>query len=54
MGLGLDVRILRRLSLRGEVRDFWSGSPDITVDTGNSRQHNLFVGGGVVWRFGKS
>ncbi len=54
MGLGLDVRILRRLSVRGEVRDFWSGSPDITVDTGNSRQHNLFVGGGVVWRFGKS
>jgi hypothetical protein len=53
MGLGLDVRITRKLSLRGEVRDFWSGSPDITVDTGKSRQHNLFVGGGVVWRLGK-
>jgi len=54
MGLGLDVRILRKLSVRGEVRDFWSGTPDITVDTGKSRQHNFFVGGGVVWRFGKS
>ena len=53
MGLGLDVRIIRKLSLRGEVRDFWSGTPDITVDTGKSRQHNFFVGGGVVWRFGK-
>ena len=54
MGIGLDVRIIRKLSVRGEVRDFWSGTPDITVDTGKSRQHNFFVGGGVVWRFGKS
>ena len=53
MGFGLDVRIIRKLSLRGEVRDFWSGSPDITVDTGKSRQHNFDGGGGVVWRLGK-
>jgi hypothetical protein len=36
------------------MRDFWSGTPNILVDTGKSRQHNYFVGGGVVWRFGKS
>lgn len=53
-GVGLDVRILPKLSLRGEMRDFWSGTPNILVDTGKSRQHNFFVGGGVVWRFGKS
>jgi hypothetical protein len=53
VGLGLDVRIKPTISLRGGVRDFWSGSPNILVDTGKSRQHNYFVGGGVVWRFGK-
>jgi hypothetical protein len=54
LGFGLDVRIKNRLSVRGELRDFWSGAPSLGVDTGKSRQHNLFVGGGVVWRFGKS
>jgi hypothetical protein len=53
IGIGLDVRLKSRLSLRGEARDFWSGTPDILVDTGKSRQHNYVVGGGVVWRFGK-
>ncbi|MGC2195367.1 MAG: hypothetical protein WA628_11885 [Terriglobales bacterium] len=54
IGFGLDVRIKNRWSVRGELRDFWSGTPNLGVDTGNSRQHNLFVGGGVVWHFGKS
>lgn len=53
IGLGLDVRIKPRWSLRGGVRDFWSGTPNTLVDTGKSRQHNYFVGGGVIWRFGK-
>ena len=52
-GIGLDVRLKPRLSLRGEARDFWSGSPNLLVDTGKTRQHNYFVGGGVIWRFGK-
>lgn len=51
-GLGLDVRIWRRLSLRGEARDYWSGHPDFPLaDTGKTRQHNYFVGAGVTWRF---
>jgi|SRR5215470_598101 len=54
MGFGLDVRIKRTISLRGQVRDFWSGTPDLNVDTGKGHQHNFFVGGGVIWRFGKS
>ncbi|HTW57217.1 MAG TPA: outer membrane beta-barrel protein [Terriglobales bacterium] len=51
-GLGLDVKVWRKLSMRGEVRDFWSGEPDFPLaPTGHSRQHNYFVGGGVFWRF---
>jgi len=50
-GVGLDVKIVRGFSLRGEARDFWSGVPQLNVDSGKSRQHNIFVGGGVVWHF---
>jgi opacity protein-like surface antigen len=50
-GLGLDVKIWRNLRLRGEVRDFYTGVPQLNVDTGKSRQHNFFVGGGAVWHF---
>jgi hypothetical protein len=50
-GFGLDVKILRRFSARGEVRDFWSGVPQLNVDTGKTRQHNYFVAGGIVWHF---
>jgi hypothetical protein len=51
VGLGLDVRFFGRFSLRGEVRDFWSGVPQLNIDTGKTRQHNYFVAGGVVWHF---
>jgi hypothetical protein len=51
-GLGLDVRVYHRFSIRGQVRDFWSETPDLPLaDTGKSRQHNYFVGGGVIWHF---
>ncbi len=50
-GLGLDVQLFRSFSVRGEVRDFYSGVPQLNVDTGKTRQHNYFVGGGVVWHF---
>ncbi len=51
-GIGLDVKATRRLILRGEVRDFWSGEPDFPLaPTGKTRQHNFFVGGGAFWRF---
>jgi len=55
-GFGLDVSPFQRrfsqFSFRGEVRDFWSGAPNLPlVDTGKSRQHNYFVGGGVIWHF---
>ena len=50
-GLGLDVRLSGHFSLRGEGRDLWSGVPQLNVDTGKSRQHNIFAGGGIVWHF---
>jgi hypothetical protein len=51
VGAGLDVKMIGRFSLRGEIRDFWSGMPQLNVNTGKSRQHNIFIGGGVVWHF---
>lgn len=55
-GLGLDVspfgRRMRHFSIRGEVRDFWSGTPNLPLaDTGKTRQHNYFVGVGMSWHF---
>ncbi len=51
-GVGLDVRVWKRLSMRGEARDFYAGEPDYPLaPTGKTRQHNYLVGGGVFWRF---
>jgi hypothetical protein len=52
-GVGADVRTWRSFSVRGEARDFYSGVPQLNVSTGKSRQHNFFVGVGVVWHFGR-
>ncbi len=50
-GAGLDVWVWPRWGARFEVRDFYSGLPDYTVSTSSSRQHNYYVGLGVVHRF---
>jgi len=51
-GVGLDVKVWKKLSVRLDVRDFWSGEPDFPLaPTGKTRQHNYFVGGGAFWRF---
>ena len=51
-GIGLDVRVWKRLSMRGGMRDFWSGIPDYPLaPTGKTRQHNYYVFGGAFWRF---
>lgn len=52
-GAGLDVRFKPRWMVRGGIRDFWTGTPELNVNTGKSHQHNYFVGGGIVWLFGK-
>ncbi len=51
LGVGADVQLSNRWTVRGEVRDFYTGIPDLNVGYGKSHQHNYFVGGGVVWRF---
>jgi hypothetical protein len=50
-GAGLDVWVWQRWGARFEARDFYSGVPALNVDTGRSRQHNYYVGVGVVHRF---
>jgi hypothetical protein len=50
-GAGLDVWVWHRWGARFEARDFYSGAPDLNVDTGRSRQHNYYVGVGVAHRF---
>jgi hypothetical protein len=50
-GAGLDVWVWHGWGARFEARDFYSGVPNLNVDTGRSRQHNYYVGLGVVYRF---
>lgn len=50
-GAGLDVWFWRVWGARVEARDFYSGEPNLNFDTGKSRQHNYYVGIGVVHRF---
>jgi hypothetical protein len=50
-GAGLDVWPWQKWGLRLEARDFYSGVPDLNVNTGRSRQHNYYVGGGFIRRF---
>ena len=53
-GIGFDVRWpwkFHSLRFRFEARDDWSGTPPLNIDTGKTRQHNYYVGGGIVYRF---
>lgn len=50
-GFGLDVRLIRVLSIRGEVRDFYAELPPLSVRALSDRQHNALISGGVVVRF---
>jgi len=50
-GGGVDVRVLRFLALRGEVRDFVTGKPNLNVQVQEGAQHNVVGSGGIVLRF---
>lgn len=53
-GAGVDIGIYRKsIALRAEVRDFYTAPPDLGV-TGINLRHNLFAGGGIVFRFCKT
>jgi opacity protein-like surface antigen len=47
-GAGLDVRVWRFIALRGEARDFYSGSPAYSVAGISGGQHNVVATGGFV------
>ncbi len=49
-GGGLDVKVWRFVSLRSEIRDFYSGSPSFNTPTSGG-QHNVVAGGGFALRF---
>ncbi|MFB3813693.1 MAG: outer membrane protein [Terriglobales bacterium] len=48
-GGGLDMKVLPFISLRGEVRDYRSGTPRL-LDLGGPTGHNLIGAGGIVLR----
>ena len=50
-GGGVDVKVFPHLSLRGEVRDFYSGTPRLTGIDLNNWQHNYMISAGLVVRF---
>lgn len=50
-GFGLDVKVHSILSIRGEVRDFYSDLPPLNVRALSDRQHNALISAGIVLRF---
>jgi len=56
-GGGLDSWLFHNWGARLEARDFYSGEPDlngiagVNITTNKSRQHNYYVGVGVMYRF---
>ncbi len=47
-GGGADLRIWHSLSLRGEFRDFITGSPNYNLPSIRGAQHNAVISGGIV------
>jgi hypothetical protein len=50
-GGGLDAKVAPFFSVRGEVRDFYSGGLGFNLATFNQRQHNIVATAGLVFRF---
>jgi hypothetical protein len=46
-GGGLDYRLFWFFGLRGEVRDFVSGNPNLNAALSSSTQHNIVASGGI-------
>jgi opacity protein-like surface antigen len=50
-GGGVDLNVLGPVSVRGEVRDYVTGNPSFSRPFLTDKQHNIFVGGGIVLRW---
>jgi hypothetical protein len=48
---GVDYRLFRLIGLRGEVRDFLSGNPNLNAAPTSSTRHNVVASGGILLRF---
>jgi len=53
MGGGMDWIATPKWTLRGEVRDFYTGSPNFGVPVSGRGQFNFVVSGGIVLKLGK-
>jgi opacity protein-like surface antigen len=50
-GAGVDVRVWRFVALRGEARDFFTGTPNYNIPSLSGGQHNVVATGGFVLRW---
>ena len=50
-GAGADWKVVPFFSVRGEVRDFYSGTPRFNINVIGDKQHNVLISGGLVFRF---
>jgi len=50
-GAGVDVRVWRSVALRGEARDFYTGSPNYNITSISGGQHNIVATGALVLRW---
>lgn len=50
-GAGVDVHVWRWIALRGEARDFYTGSPAYNLASVSGGQHNVAISGGFVVRW---
>jgi opacity protein-like surface antigen len=50
-GVGIDVRVFSILSIRGEVRDYYSELPPLNVRALRDRQHKTLISAGFSLRF---
>jgi len=50
-GGGIDVHVFSILSIRGEVRDYYSELPPLNINALRDRQHNALISAGFTLRF---
>jgi opacity protein-like surface antigen len=50
-GAGVDVHVWRFVALRGEARDFYTGSPNYNIQSISGGQHNIVATGAFVLRW---
>lgn len=51
-GGGVDIPVWGSFALRGQIKDYYSGSPSYNIPVSGG-QHNLLVGAAIVYRWGR-